>query len=79
MSNVQFEEPQHVAYRPKVKGLEGVVVSLGLAKNKKQAQMVLLGAAIVAVIIAFVAPMVFGGSGGVQGPVPQGTSETVPG
>lgn len=49
MSNVQFQDQQNVYKAPKQKGFEQMVISLGLAKDKKGAQVVLLIITVLAV------------------------------
>ena len=62
MSNVQFDDQQQVRYAPKTKGLGGLVISWGLAKDQKGAHVVLLVVLVVAVVIGFATPAVLGGN-----------------
>ena len=54
-----------------------ITYSGGYVKDEKQATYVLIGFVVVAIIVAFF--FVNSGGSGVQGPIPEGTSETVPG
>jgi len=57
-----------------------MIINMGLAKDTKGAQTVLLVILVAVIVIGFSAPLILGGGGvGVQGPIPEGTSETVPG
>tara|TARA_B100000508_G_scaffold60333_1_gene46951 strand:+ start:13419 stop:13658 length:240 start_codon:yes stop_codon:yes gene_type:complete len=51
MNNVQFQDQQNVYTAPKKKGLEQMIIKMGLAKDSKGAQMVLLIIAVVAILI----------------------------
>lgn len=63
MSNVQFEDQQQVRTVSKSKGLEGMVIKMGLAKDRKGAQVVLIiVAAIAASVWAYFALFNGGGS-----------------
>lgn len=75
MNNVQFDDQYQHTYSTRPKGLEGLMISWGLAKDKKGAQVVLLIVAVIAVIIAFGAPMIFSNN---QNQVPQGQVENDP-
>ena len=80
MANVSFEEERTYAARPAVsvtsEGLSGLMKKLGLAKTDKEAEYILLGLAVVAVVTAIiVAIMAFGGGStpAEMPPVPPGT------
>ena len=64
MDNVQFEEAAaaHQAVQAP-KGIMGLVIKYGLAKDAQGAQMVLLIATVVAIGIAFTAPFILGSKG----------------
>jgi len=49
---VEFDDQIQSRVIPKARGLSARVISWGLAKNEKEAQIVLLGIAIVAALIA---------------------------
>ncbi len=51
MNNVQNQDQQNVYTAPKKKGLEQMIINMGLAKDSKGAQMVLLIIAVVAILI----------------------------
>ncbi|XKT74851.1 MAG: hypothetical protein ACJKSS_01675 [Patescibacteria group bacterium UBA2103] len=51
-NNVQFQDQQNQYTVSKKKGLTQMVINMGLAKDAKGAQMVLLVVAVVAVLIA---------------------------
>lgn len=68
MSNVQFDDQDAVrTYSTKPKGIEGLVISWGLVKDRKSAQMLLLVVAGVAVVVA----LFFMFSGGASNDVPR--------
>jgi hypothetical protein len=55
MSDIRFDGEESYAprpLRPRAKGLAGLVVRWGLAKNERSAQLVLLAAALIAFLIA---------------------------
>lgn len=62
MSNVQFQDQNNLYRAPKKKGLEQMIVKVGLAKDAKGAQVVLLFVLAGAVVVALAAPMMLGGS-----------------
>ncbi len=51
MNNVQFQDQRNVYTAPKKKGLEQMIIKMGLAKDSKGAQIVLLVIAVVAILI----------------------------
>ena len=61
MSNVQFNEGQSSRRASTSGGLTGWLLKKGWVKTKQQAQLVLLGVAVVAIVVALV---VFAGFGG---------------
>lgn len=75
MNNVQFDDQYQHTYSTKSKGLEGLIISWGLAKDKKGAQMVLLIIAGIAIVIAFGAPIIFSNN---QNQIPQEQVENDP-
>lgn len=72
MNNVQFQDQQGVRTVQKKGGLTGLFIKMGLAKDEKSAQMVMLIVAVVAVAIALF--FMFGG-GGVGEPTPAEQAE----
>ena len=66
MSNVQFEDQNNSYTVAKKKGLSAMVISWGLAKDEKGAQVVLLIIAVLAVAVGIF--FMFTGGGGTEVP-----------
>lgn len=64
MANVQFEDQQQYRTVSGPKGLEGMVIKWGLAKDRKSAQLVLIIIGVAAVVIAFGVSVLFGSERG---------------
>ncbi len=77
-NQVQFDEPTYGNQMP-IRQRDSLPTRLVLKMGVKREQvsMVLIGVAVVAIIIGLL--MASMGDDGPQGPIPQGTSETVPG
>lgn len=71
MSNVQFDDQQQFQTVKKKNGLTQMVINMGLAKDAKGAQVVLLIVAVIAVAIALF--FMFGGSGSAPAELPAPT------
>lgn len=63
MNNVQFQDQQKFRTVQKKGGLTGLFIKMGLAKDEKSAQMVMLIVAVVAVAIALFFMFSGGGTG----------------
>ena len=66
MAEIQFDNEQEfarpAAYTTQPRGMIALVMKWGLAKDEKSATRVLIGVAIGAVVLAFLAPMLLGTS-----------------
>ena len=72
MSNVQFEDQNNSYTVTKKKGLSAMVISWGLAKDEKGAQVVLLIIAVVAIAVGGFFMFTGGGGTGAPANIPPG-------
>ena len=72
MADIQFQEPQYAQSPSSAgpSGITGLITRWGLAKDERQAKIVLLIIAVLAVVVAVFTTFSFGGAGAVKPLVP---------